>query len=176
MNTAAVFPLSLEAVNAMDEAAFVAAFGDIAEHAPWVATEAAASRPFATREAMVDAFAAAIADADPDRQRALLLGHPDLAGRAAIAGDMTADSRREQTGAGLDALTPEEFARFTEMNAAYRQRHGIPFILAVRRATRADILAAYENRLGNRPEAEFGHAVEQVQRIVQFRIEDRVRD
>ena len=159
----------------MDAAAFVAGFGDVAERAPWVAEEAAGRRPFATREAMVDAFAAAIADADPERQKALLLAHPDLTGKAAIAGDIGAESAKEQAAAGLDTLTPEEFARFTEMNAAYRARHGIPFIYAVSGATKADILAAFQARLDSSPEAEFGHAIAEVERIVQRRIEHRVR-
>ncbi len=163
-------PISLDAVNAMDAATFVAAFGDVAEHAPWVAEEAATCRPFATREAMIDAFARAVADADPERQKALLLAHPDLAGKAALA----PASAREQAGAGLDRLTPAEFARFTELNTAYRERHGIPFIFAVRGASKADILAAFEERLDNRPDAEFSRAIGEVERIIQYRIEDRV--
>ena len=166
------FPLA--AVNAMPEAAFVAAFGDIAEHSPWVARAAAAARPFASRAAMVKTFQAAIGEADAGRQRDLLLAHPDLAGRAAVAGDLTEDSHREQTGAGLDRLTPEEFARFTALNAAYRDRFGIPFIFAVRGAGKHDILAAFEARIGNPPDVEFATALEQVCRIVGFRIEDRI--
>jgi 2-oxo-4-hydroxy-4-carboxy-5-ureidoimidazoline decarboxylase len=167
-------PIPLDAVNAMGEDEFVATFGDVAEHSPWVAAEAADARPFADRVAMIDAFQAAVKHADRARQRALLLAHPDLAGRAAIAGDLTADSKREQAGAGLDRLTPEEFARFTEMNTAYRERYGIPFIFAVRGATKGRILAGFESRLGNPPEAEFETALEQVCRIVRFRLEDRV--
>ncbi len=109
-------PISLAAVNAMTPADFVAAFGGIAEHSPWVAEAAATRRPFATRAAMIDAFQAAVGEASAERQRALLVAHPDLAGRAAIAGDLTADSKREQAGAGLDRLTAEEFARFTALN------------------------------------------------------------
>ena len=117
---------------------------------------------------------AAIEAADPKRQRALLLAHPDLAGRAAIAGDLTDDSRREQAGAGLDRLTPAEFARFTALNDEYRRRFGIPFIFAVRGATKHDILKAFERRLRNSEEVEFATALGQVGRIVSFRLEDRV--
>jgi len=166
--------LSLDAVNAMDDDAFVAAFGNVAEDARWVAKEAAAARPFATREAMVDAFAAAVADADPGRQKKLCQGHPDLAGRAAIAGEVSADSRQEQADAGLDSLTPDEFQTFTEMNAAYRERHGMPFIYAVRGASKEDILAAFAARLENRTDTEIGRAIDHIQRIIQYRIEDRV--
>lgn len=166
--------IPLDAVNDMDEDEFVDTFGDVAEHAPWVAAEAAEARPFTTRAAMIAAFQAAVEKADRARQRALLLAHPDLAGRAAIAGDITADSRKEQAGAGLDRLTPDEFARFTAMNDAYRDRYGIPFIFAVRGATKGQILEGFEARLGNPPETEFATALTQVCRIVQFRLEDRV--
>ena len=168
------FPISLHDANQMDEDAFVDAFGDVAEHAPWVAAEAADRRPFSSRDAMIAAFADAVARADRHRQRALLLAHPDLAGRAAIAGDLTHASRSEQAGAGLDKLTAAEFRRFTEMNNAYRERHGIPFIFAVRGATKHDILKGFAARLDNDPDVEFKTALSQVARIIRFRIEDRV--
>lgn len=167
-------PISLAAINAMSEAEFVAAFGSIAEHSPWVAETAAARRPFATRAAMIEAFQTAIGEAGAEAQRALLVAHPDLAGRAAIAGALTDDSRKEQAGAGLDRLTPEEFARFTVLNDAYRAKFGIPFIFAVRGADKHRILAAFEERIGNAEDAEFATALGQVCRIVAFRLEDRV--
>ena len=167
-------PLPLEAVNLMEAAEFVATFGDIAEHSPWVAEEAAARRPFANLEAMIAAFQARIGEAGVDRQHELLRAHPDLAGRAAITGELTEDSAREQSTAGLDRLTSAEFARFTALNQAYRERHGIPFILAVRGATKHDILAAFEDRVDNAPDEELVRALEQVCRIVRFRLEDRV--
>src|SRR5579871_3755911 len=139
-SSATDFPLHLDVVNAMSEDEFVAAFGDIAEHAPWVAAAAADARPFRTRSAMIAAFRDAVARADHKRQKALLLAHPDLAGRAAIAGDLTEDSKREQGGAGLDRLTRAEFERFVHFNELYRARHGIPFIFAVRGANKDDIL------------------------------------
>jgi 2-oxo-4-hydroxy-4-carboxy-5-ureidoimidazoline decarboxylase len=167
-------PISLAAINAMSPAGFVDAFGGIAEHSAWVAEAAAARRPFASRAAMVAAFQDAIGDAGGEAQAALLRAHPDLAGRAAIAGDLTDDSRREQAGAGLDRLTAEEFGRFTVLNTAYRERFGIPFILAVRGADKSRILAAFEARMRHAPDVEFATALEQVCRIVAFRLEDRV--
>jgi 2-oxo-4-hydroxy-4-carboxy-5-ureidoimidazoline decarboxylase len=167
-------PISLAAINAMTAAEFVAVFGGIAEHSPWVAEAAAARRPFASRAAMVAAFQDAIGEAGGEAQAALLRAHPDLAGRAAIAGDLTDDSRREQAGAGLDRLTAEEFARFTVLNTGYRERFGIPFIFAVRGADKHRILAAFEARIGNAADVEFATALEQVCRIVAFRLEDRV--
>ncbi len=105
----------------------------------------------------------------------LLVAHPDLAGRAALAGDLTEDSSREQKGAGLDTLSEEEFARFTALNTRYREQFGFPFILAVKGADKHDILAAFERRLGNSEQVERETALAQVSRIFRFRIEDRVQ-
>jgi len=172
----ASFPIPLRAVNDMDEAAFVAAFGDIAEHSPWVAAEAAKARPFIDRRAMAEAFIDAVFDADAPRQLGLLRAHPDLAGRAAIAGELAPESRREQAGAGLDQLTGEEFARFTDHNRRYRDGFGFPFILAVKGATKHDVLNSFAERIDNEPEAEFATAIRQVARIISFRLEDRVSE
>jgi 2-oxo-4-hydroxy-4-carboxy-5-ureidoimidazoline decarboxylase len=166
--------MSLEGVNALPSADFVATFGDIAEHSPWVAEAAAKRRPFASHRAMSEAFLDAIFDADAPAKLALLRAHPDLAGRAAIAGDLAAESRREQAGAGLDRLTPEEFDRFIKLNDAYWSKFGFPFILAVKGATKHQILQAFGERLANDEEAEFAAALVQVARIVAFRLEDRV--
>jgi 2-oxo-4-hydroxy-4-carboxy-5-ureidoimidazoline decarboxylase len=166
--------LTLAAVNDLSEPDFTAAFGDIAEHSPWVAGRAAAARPFASREAAVEAFQRAILAAGEAEQTALLAAHPDLAGRAARAGALTADSTREQAGAGLDTLTDEEFTRFTALNDAYRARFGLPFILAVKGATKHTILAAFENRVGGTVLEERLTALAQVLRIVRFRLEDRI--
>jgi 2-oxo-4-hydroxy-4-carboxy-5-ureidoimidazoline decarboxylase len=170
----AKFPIALSEVNRLSAAEFIAAFGDIAERSPWVAESAEKSKPYKDRQEMISAFQAAMEAATREAQAALLRAHPDLAGRAAVAGDLTDDSKREQAGAGLDRLTPAEFARFTEMNTAYRARHGIPFIFAVRGATKYDILKGFEERIGNEPAAEFKTALGQVARIIRFRLEDRV--
>ena len=166
--------LSSDDLNRMAVADFTARFGDVAEHSPWVAERAAGARPFADREAVAQAFAAALRGAARDERLAVLRAHPDLAGRAAVSGDLTEDSRKEQAGAGLDRLTPEEFERFTALNAAYRERFGIPFIFAVKGATKELILAAFEERLANGLEEELKNAIDNVCRIMRFRIEDRV--
>ncbi len=166
-------PLSLAAVNAMDEAAFVASFGDIAEHSPWVARAAFAGHPFADHAALVAAFHAAIAGAPHEAQLSLLREHPDLAGKARIA-DLALESQVEQLGAGLDRLSADEFAEFTRLNTAYRARHGIPFIRAVKGSTKDQIIAAFRERLPEAPETEFATALTQVGRIIRFRLEDRV--
>jgi 2-oxo-4-hydroxy-4-carboxy-5-ureidoimidazoline decarboxylase len=165
---------SLAEVNAMEPAAFIERFGDVAEHAPWVAEQAARRRPFASRDAMIAAFQAAIRAAGAPQQLRLIRAHPDLAGRAAVAGELTEESRQEQAGAGLDQLTPNEMARFSRLNHRYRTRFGMPFILAVRGASKQQILASFEDRLGNDAETEIANALQQVCRIVAFRIAERV--
>lgn len=166
--------LSIDDLNGMTVGDFTARLGDVAEHSPWVAERAAGARPFADREAVVDAFAGALRGAALEEQLVVLRAHPDLAGRAAVSGDLTADSRREQAGAGLDRLTPEEFERFTALNAAYKERFGIPFIFAVKGASKEMILTAFEERVANGLEIEVENAIENVCRIMRFRIEDRV--
>lgn len=162
---------TVQAVNGLGAKAFMATFGDVAEYSPWVAEAAEEMRPFRDREAIVAAFEQALRAAGRAARLALIRAHPDLATRARSIPD---DSRREQAGAGLDALSPEEFARFEALNKAYRDRFGFPFIYAVHGATKADILASFEERLGNSPETEFERALDEVVRIFRFRIEDRI--
>ena len=160
--------MNLAAANA----AGAAAFADIAEHSAWVAQHAFRDAPFDSREAMIASFIMAVHHADPDDQLALLRAHPDLATRAKL----TADSTKEQKGAGLDTLTPAEFAHFTAMNTAYKAKHGFPFIFAVKGATKHQILAGFEARLANDGSVEFATAIAQVCHIIRFRIEDRVQE
>lgn len=172
-------PLSIEAVNALDDEAFTACFGDVAEHSPWVAAAAAAARPFAHREALIAAFTGAVRAAPANAQLALLRAHPDLADRAAVAGGAAAKgvaeaSRREQAGAGLDRLTRAEFARFADLNTRYRKRFGFPFIFAVKGAAKEAILAAFEERIDHSAAAERALALANVERILRFRLEARV--
>ena len=162
--------MTLAEVNVLAVSAFVERFGDVAEHAPWVAERAETQRPFASVNALVAAFQAAIRDAPEAERLRLIRAHPDLAGRAAMA----AESRKEQAGAGLDRLSTEEFARFTDVNSRYRERFGIPFILAVKGATRHQILDSFAARLGNDRDSELATALDQVCRIVGFRIAERV--
>jgi 2-oxo-4-hydroxy-4-carboxy-5-ureidoimidazoline decarboxylase len=166
--------MTLDEVNRLAHADFVATFGDIAEHSPWVAERAAADRPWQERRDMIASFAAAMQSAAEAAKLALLRAHPDLAGKAALAGELTDDSRREQAGAGLDTLSADEFERFTTMNVAYKEKFGFPFIFAVKGADKYQILEAFETRLEHSREVEFDTACAQVCRIFRFRIEDRV--
>jgi 2-oxo-4-hydroxy-4-carboxy-5-ureidoimidazoline decarboxylase len=162
--------MTLAEVNALAASAFVGHFGDVAEHSPWVAERAERQRPFASLDAMVTAFQSAIREASETEQLDLIRAHPDLAGRARMA----EESRKEQAGAGLDRLSADEFARFTDLNSRYRERFGIPFILAVKGATRHQILDSFAARLGNDRDAELANALDQVCRIVGFRLAERV--
>ena len=166
--------LTIADVNGLTPAEFAARFGDVAEHSPWVAERAAEARPYADREAFIAAFVAALESAPQEARLALIRAHPDLAGMAAIRGDLTDDSALEQAGAGLDSLTPAEYARFSALNDAYKRRFGIPFIFAVKGATKDMILSAFEARIDNDYDVEVSTALAQVGRIFRFRIEARV--
>src|SRR5258708_30997580 len=124
--------VALADLNAADQAGFIAALGDIYEHAPWVAQAVHGQRPFATLLALHEAMMAAVRTAPADQQLALIKGHPDLAGKAARAGAMTSESVAEQASAGLDRLSEAEFAQFHRLNDAYRLTFNIPFITCVR--------------------------------------------
>ena len=162
--------MKLADINSLSQADFLELFGGIAEHTPWVAGGASRLRPFASRDAMVDAFQTVLSSASRAKQKALIGVHPDLAGRATLA----PDSRDEQAGAGLDTLTQEEMARFNNLNGRYQERFGFPFILAVKGATKHQILEAFASRIGGGHEEEFLTALAQVMRIIRFRLEDRV--
>lgn len=162
--------LNLNEVNELSVAEFVAAFGDVAEHSPWVAEGAAKLRPFAVRDDMIIAFTGVLKAAEYAAQLALINAHPDLAGKAKL----TADSQSEQAGAGLDTLSADEMARFTELNERYKAKFGFPFIFAVKGATKYMILKSFELRIENVAEVEFATALENIKRIFMFRIEDQV--
>ncbi len=160
----------------MPRALFVERFGDIFEHAPAIAEathRAGLTSAHDTAAGLHGAMVAAMRALPRDAKLRLIKGHPDLAGRLALARQMTADSLAEQGSAGLDRLTAQELARFTELNDAYKARFGFPFILAVKGRTKADILAAFETRLKNDAEAEFATALAQIERITELRLADR---
>jgi 2-oxo-4-hydroxy-4-carboxy-5-ureidoimidazoline decarboxylase len=167
--------ISSDELQQLEHDRFVELFGGVFEHAPWVADEAFDARPFHTIEALHEAMVDAMRRAPRERQLALIRAHPDLAGRAAIAGELSAASSAEQVGAGLDQCTPAEFERFQKLNDRYKEKFRFPFVLAVKGRTRAQILAAFEQRLDNPPEAEFDEALNQIARIARFRLEDLIR-
>ena len=166
--------ITVAGVNALDLRTFVERFGDVAEHSPWVAEVAAGSRPFESREVLIDAFGRAVENASSEAQLNLLRAHPDLAGRASLANELGGDSCREQAGAGLDQLTASELERFTALNARYGRRFGFPFVFAVKGVTKAQIFEAFEDRIGNSLAEERQTALDNVRRILRFRLEERV--
>ncbi|MBJ3764170.1 allantoinase PuuE [Maribius pontilimi] len=161
----------------MDRAEFVAAFGGIYEHSPWVADAAfdlELGPAHDSAAGLAHAMARAFRRAPDDARLAVLRAHPDLAGKLAAARRLTADSTVEQSSAGLDALTDAERARFTELNDAYVAKHGFPFIIAVRDHDKAAILQAFERRLQNATADELAEACRQVERIAALRLAERL--
>jgi 2-oxo-4-hydroxy-4-carboxy-5-ureidoimidazoline decarboxylase len=151
---------------------FVERFGGIYEHSPWVAEQAAGTvGEDAPPGRVVAAMARLVDEAPVHRQLALIRAHPDLAGRASIAGELTAASTGEQASAGLDRCTAEEFARFQRLNEQYRAKFGFPFVMAVRGRARGEILAAFESRLDNDYETEFATALAEIHKIARLRLE-----
>ncbi|OZB17293.1 MAG: OHCU decarboxylase [Rhodobacterales bacterium 34-62-10] len=159
----------------MDRADFVARFGGVFEHSPWIAERAwelELGPAHDSAAGLHNALARMFRSATEAERLGVLTAHPDLAGKLAAAKRLTAESTSEQASAGLDALTDAERARFTELNTAYVARHGFPFIIAVRDNTKASILAAFETRLNNDRATEFATACAQVERIARLRLED----
>ena len=174
-------PLTLDLLNAAGRDDFVALLAGTYEHSPWVAEAAYAQRPaagFATLAALKHALAQAVRQAPRAQQLALINAHPELAGKAAIAGALTAESTNEQSQAGLTACSPEEFARLQQLNADYKAKFGWPFILAVRGPrgaglSRAEIIAAFQRRLAGHPDFEFAECLRHIHRIAEIRLNDR---
>lgn len=161
--------------SALDRAAFVARFGAVFEHSPWIAEaafDAGLPEDAETAEGLHRTLCAVLRGAPKARKRALIDAHPDLAGRLARAGALTADSTREQSAAGLDQLSDEDFTRFTELNKAYREKFGFPFIFAVKGRSKDEVLAAFESRLANDPDSEFETALAQIERIALLRLKE----
>lgn len=165
---------ALTDLNHASSADFAAAIGDTFELAPWVANAVAAKRPFAAVSALHDAMMGAVRAASPERQLEFLRGHPDLAGKAARTGALTADSEREQASVGLASLSEEEFARFHRLNDAYRAKFGFPFIVCVRRHTRESILQQFERRLRHDAPTELAAAMKEIFFITRLRIAAKV--
>lgn len=166
--------ITMEALNAMDRAAFTEALGGIFEHSPWIAEAAWERRPFAERDDLHRAMVDVVARAGRDRRLALVRAHPELAGEAMRQRLLTAASTGEQKGAGLDGLTAEDAARFDALNRQYRERFGFPFVIAVKGHDKDSILAAFARRLANGQEEELETALGQVARIARFRLEATV--
>lgn len=159
--------------STLSRAAFVEAYGGIYEHSPWVAETVhdAGLGDADAPDALASRMAAVVDAASDAAKLTLLRAHPELAGKLAVAGALTAQSTSEQAGAGLDQCTAEEFAEFTRLNDSYTARFGFPFIIAVASLDRQAILEAFRVRVDNNAELEFETALKQVHRIARFRLE-----
>jgi 2-oxo-4-hydroxy-4-carboxy-5-ureidoimidazoline decarboxylase len=163
-------PADMGPVNAMDRAAFVQKFGGIFENSPWVAEQAWEKRPFASLDDMHAAMVAVAKYAPATLQLTLLQSHPDLAGKEAQTGTMTASSVAEQASAGLNALTHDEMAQISNLNTAYKKKFGFPFIIAVRMYTKEGILFEFNRRLQNDTQTEFANDLQNVYIITRLRL------
>jgi 2-oxo-4-hydroxy-4-carboxy-5-ureidoimidazoline decarboxylase len=163
-------PVDMAPINAMDRAAFVQKFGGIFENSPWVAEKAWEKKPFASLDEMHGAMVAVAKYAPATAQLALLQSHPDLAGKEAQAGTMTASSVSEQASAGLNALSHDEMVQVSDLNAAYKKKFGFPFIIAVRMHTKEGILFEFNRRLQNDTQTEFANDLQNVYVITRLRL------
>lgn len=168
--------LGIDAASALDRDAFVARFGGVFEASPWIARETWASRPWDSVGALHAAMVAVVDAAPRDARLALIRAHPDLAGRAAIAGTLTPESTREQAAAGLDRLTPQQHADVLALTAAYRERFGFPFVVCAREHTADTIIAAARERLSHDPDDEERTALAEIAKIAALRLDDLVEE
>ena len=171
-------PLTLEQLNAASPAEALALLDGLYEHSPWIAEEALAQRPFRSLAHLKHALAQVVRTAELDAQLALIRAHPELAGKAMVAKSLTAESTNEQSKAGLTECTPEEFERIQQLNAAYNERFGFPFILAVRGPrgmglSKQEIIDTFARRLDNHPEFELAEALRNIHRIAEIRLNDK---
>jgi len=169
--------VSLEFLNACPASEFVAALAGVYEHSPWIAERAASRRPFATLAALKLGLQRVVDEAGEAEQLALIRAHPELAGKAAVAGELTQESRGEQATAGLTHCSPEEFATLHRLNAAYNAKFGFPFILAVKGPdgkgySRSQIIDTFARRLKQSVAEERAEALRQIHRIAELRIND----
>jgi len=158
-------------VASQSREAFIERFGGIYEHSPWVAEQCFASAAAAGPAELVDIFANCVDSADYEAKLQLIRAHPDLAGRAAVRGELTADSTDEQASAGIDQCTKAEYEQFVSFNSAYKAKFGFPFVMAVKNSNRLAILSAFAERIENDGDTEFETAIQEIHKIARLRLE-----
>jgi 2-oxo-4-hydroxy-4-carboxy-5-ureidoimidazoline decarboxylase len=163
---------AIQDVNGMDESTFVSVFGSVYERSSWVAETAWEHRPFASVDGLHATMDSIVEGAGQSRQMALIKAHPELAGRLARSGQLTAESRSEQTHAGLTSLPENLTKRMLELNSSYQKKFGFPFIICARLNNVATILQAMEDRLTNSSDAEFKTALQEISKIARLRLTD----
>jgi 2-oxo-4-hydroxy-4-carboxy-5-ureidoimidazoline decarboxylase len=164
--------LTLQEINALDQDDFIKELSMLFEGPPWIVAQAWHARPFTSLGHLHQALCAVMYKAPVEQQVALLRAHPDLVGRAALAGTLTPASTSEQATAGLDRLSPGEIAAFSRLNQAYRDRFGFPFVICARENKKDSILAGFDARLHNSREQEIEIALGEVAKICYFRLSD----
>lgn len=163
-------------LNAVGRAEFVATVGGIFEHSPWIAEAVVDLRPFPESASLLEAMIRTVLASPSEKQLALIRAHPDLAGRLAQQGKVTAESSREQAAAGIRSADAATISRINELNAAYRARFDFPFIICARLNNVNTIVEAMERRLGNDPATEQASALEEIGKIARLRLADIVED
>ena len=166
---------SISDINSMQPEQFVRVIGPVFEHSPWIAETGAALRPFANIEILHATLCDIVATAPRERQIALIMAHPDLVGRAALQGTLTAESTREQISAGLGCLTQDEIKLFQNLNAAYGQKFGFPFVICARLNKKEAILSGFRSRLNNDRDSEIWKALDEISKIALLRLQDIVQ-
>ena len=169
-------PNTISLVNSLAQDDFVRLIGPVFEHSPWIADAAWERRPFANLDQLHRALCQTVAAAGQEKQLALIRAHPDLVGRAALAGTLTAASTGEQASAGLNQLSPEEVALFQQHNRAYQEKFGFPFVICARLNKKEAIVSAFPVRLSHSREEEIKTALEEIYKIAYLRLKDIVTD
>jgi OHCU decarboxylase len=169
-------PVVLRDLNDKDRAAFVAVCGGFFEHSPWIAEQAWDRRPFHSREELHRAMCQVVTDSSIEQKLALIRAHPDLVGRLAREGKLTASSTAEQAAAGLNALSADEAAAFESYNQQYKARFGFPFVICARQNRKEAILAAFPIRLKNSAQQEISTAIDEIYKIARLRLIDAISE
>lgn len=166
------YKFTLHEINTLDKDSFLHALGSLFEGPPWIVSEVWSSRPFTSVEYLYTLLCTVMYSASTEKHVALLLSHPDLVGRAALAGTLTPASASEQASAGLDRLTPAEIDTFSQLNQAYCARFGFPFVICVRENKKESILAGFATRLQNSRRQEITLSLGEVAKICALRLHD----
>ena len=167
---------TLAKLNGLPQKDFVQIVGPVFEHSPWIAEMAWKQRPFANFQNLHRALCEMVKNSGLKKQLALIRAHPDLVGRAAVAGTLTRESINEQAHAGLNQLSPEEIDLFQKQNASYKNKFGFPFVICARLNRKEAILAGFEQRLNNSREQEIKTALEEIFKIARLRLNDLITD
>lgn len=167
-------PMTISGLNQLDQADFIRVIGPVFEGSPWIAGEVWSQRPFVGLAQLYRALCAWVENSGEIRQLALIRAHPDLVGRAALAGTLAPESAREQAAAGLDGLSPGEIVRFQRYNEAYREKFDFPFVICARLNKKASILSGFEQRLKNSRSQELQIALEEIFKIAELRLRDLI--